>query len=194
MNMKQGDVFILDTDEMALLLQAKGISHFQGFPLERIPGNREEVLLAAKKLSDKGFLNSDGSVFRADAEVSACISLLEKPTGLWVVTPEWEGAPQSFLYVGAKILVCQLSALKKGAVKLWRMEWAEIHAFPVQLGRRTTWEYYPWGQEKTAGSFRLTYMENQMLEAESPTEIREFPSKELGDFFKKIMFNRQEIN
>ena len=190
--MKQGDMFLLYTDDMALLLQAKGISHFQGFPLEQIPRSREEILLATKKLSDKGFLNSDGSVFHADEEVSACISLLEKPAGLWVVTPEWEGLPQSFLYVGEQILACQPSALKKGAVKLWRMKWTDLDGFLEQQGRKTSWEYYPWGQEQASEKIQLTYMENKMLEAGSSIEIQEFTAGELVDFLRKTMFNRQE--
>lgn len=189
MKINQGDTFILESEEMAMLLQARGICKFQGFLLEKIPRTKEEMLLVTKKLTEKGFLVSDGTDFYVDSEISACITLFEQSQGLLLVNPATEAIPQSFLYPGNQIVVCQPTPFKKGAVKIRRMNWEELSEFVKEQGHRSNWQYYGKGEIKALWSMSLVLFEDDNLKIENQWETREMSVQQLEVFLKELIFN-----
>lgn len=192
--MKQGDVFILESQELALLLSAKGISYFQGFPLKYIPQKREELLQTTKNLVDKGFLVSDGTSFQTEPEISACLAVLEKSSGLWLVNPESGAVPQSFLYPGDQVLIFRPLTVKQGAVKIRRILWENLGDFALEQGRRTVWQYYEKGGQKPVVELNLTLLENGMLEIKSYGAIRECQAGEFVKCLNGTFEDRQETD
>lgn len=192
MNMNQGDTFILESEELAMLLQTRGISRFQGFPLKKISKTREEMLLTTKKLTEKGFLVSDGEAFHADSEISACIALLEKSRGLLLVNPSIEAVPQTFLYPGQQLAACQPVPFKEGAVKIRRMDWKDLGEFAAEQGRKSIWQYYRKGEVQVLWSFLLTIPEDGKLEIQNHGESRELFITQLEDFMKNLIFDIQD--
>lgn len=192
MKMNQGDTFILESDELAMLLQARGICRFQGFPLEKIPRTKEEILLVTKKLTDKGFLVSDGIDFHIDSEVSVCITLFEQSQGLLLVNPFTEAIPQSFLYPGRQIVVCQPVPFKKGAVKIRRISWKELSEFAKEQGHRSNWQYYGKGETQALWSMRFVLFADGKVEIGNQWETREISVQQLEDFLKSLIFNVQD--
>ncbi len=192
MKMNQGDTFILESDELAMLLQARGICRFQGFPLEKIPRTKEEILLVTKKLTDKGFLVSDGIDFHIDSEISVCITLFEQSQGLLLVNPYTEAIPQSFLYPGRQIVVCQPVPFKKGAVKIRRISWKELSEFAKEQGHRSNWQYYGKGETQALWSMRFVLFADGKVEIGNQWETREISVQQLEDFLKSLIFNVQD--
>ena len=192
MKMNQGDTFILESDELAMLLQARGICRFQGFPLEKIPRTKEEILLVTKKLTDKGFLVSDGIDFHIDSEISVCITLFEQSQGLLLVNPYTEAIPQSFLYPGRQIVVCQPVPFKKGAVKIRRISWKELSEFAKEQGHRSNWQYYGKEEPQALWSMRFVLFANGKVEIGNQWETREISVQQLEDFLKSLIFNVQD--
>ena len=192
MKMNQGDTFILESDELAMLLQARGICRFQGFPLEKIPRTKEEILLVTKKLTDKGFLVSDGIDFHIDSEISVCITLFEQSQGLLLLNPYTEAIPQSFLYPGRQIVVCQPVPFKKGAVKIRRISWKELSEFAKEQGHRSNWQYYGKEEPQALWSMRFVLFANGKVEIGNQWETREISVQQLEDFLKSLIFNVQD--
>ena len=192
MKMNQGDTFILESDELAMLLQARGICRFQGFPLEKIPRTKEEILLVTKKLTDKGFLVSDGIDFHIDSEISVCITPFEQSQGLLLVNPYTEAIPQSFLYPGRQIVVCQPVPFKKGAVKIRRISWKELSEFAKEQGHRSNWQYYGKEEPQALWSMRFVLFANGKVEIGNQWETREISVQQLEDFLKSLIFNVQD--
>lgn len=192
MRMYQGDTFILESEELAMLLQARGLRRFQGFPLTKIPKDREEILLTTKKLTEKGFLVSDGEAFHVDSEISACIALLEKSQGVLLVNPAREAVPQRFLYPGEQIVVCQPVPFKDGAVKIRRMNWEELGEFTREQGRKSGWQYYRKGEAWALWSFMITLSEDEKLEIQNHGESRELDITQMGEFMKHLIFDIQD--
>ena len=62
--LKPGEAFFLTDMELALLLEAKGISSFQGFPLEHYPKKEEDVLQTIFSMTEKGLLHAREEEFQ----------------------------------------------------------------------------------------------------------------------------------
>ena len=154
MSMEKQGAYILEERELAVLLQAKGISGFQGFPLRDIPGTEEEILQVLWSLTQKEFLSSDGLEFQADKGIADCLGILEKAKGMFLLIPKQEECPESFCYPGEQVLICQPAAFKPGTVKMWRTDWENLEELIEDGGRETEIWYYEAGSPKAGRRIR----------------------------------------
>lgn len=146
MSVENQSAYILDGQELVLLLQAKGIACFQGFSFEKIADTEEQMLKVLLGLTEKGFLLSDGKEFFVEQGISECFEILEKAKGLLLIIPGQEESPELFCYPGEEILVCQPAAFKPGAVKLWKTDWENLGDLIAECGWETEIRYYGPGQ------------------------------------------------
>lgn len=144
------EAFILEEREFAFLLQAKGISGFQGFFIRNSPKTREELLQVLRQLTEKGFLVSDGEQFQVLPELAEGIKILEYAKGVLVLNPADKEAPQAFCYMAesSRLFICQPAAFRRGAVKLWTTDWNGLEQFIRASGRKMELCYYKKGSSR----------------------------------------------
>lgn len=177
--------YILEEKEFALLLQARGITFFQGFPLKHVPDTAEETLQVLFELTEKGFLISDGSSFQAEKEIAACMDILAETKGLLLLTPEHEEVPEYFCYPGKQVLVCQPAAFKPGAVKLWKTDWNELKELFGPDGEKTKIRYYKRESLEADRTIQVVRQEKSYLFTENGQEEL-VPYEYLGNVLKKL--------
>lgn len=142
MSMENQEVWILEERELAVLLSAKGISHFHGFHLQGVPENDQDTWQVLLTMVRKEMLLSDGRTFQVARGIAECIKALEKARGMFLVLPSQTELPQSFCYPGEKLLVLQPVPLREGTLRMWLMDWKEIREFLQDNGRIVRLEYY----------------------------------------------------
>lgn len=188
MSMESRSAYILGKKEFAVLLQAKGISDFFGFPMREIPDSEREILMLLKGLTDKGFLYSDGTEFRADRRISECLSVLAEAEGVLLFIPEKEALSQSFCYAGERLLVCQEAAFHQDALKLWLTDWTDMGELLEENGRETEVQYYKKGKDEPEQKKKLVSTDGgyllQNLEYDADKEF--VPQEKLGKILRNL--------
>lgn len=185
MNIENQSAYILEEEEFAVLLLAKGISSFQGFPLEHVPDTEEEIYQVLFGLTEKGFLTSDGKEFQAEKEIADCLNILEQARGLLLLIPEQEEFPQSFCYPGEQVLVCQPMAFKRGAVKLWKTSWENLGELIEENGRETKIQYYESNKDKVRQEIRFIREADGYLVKSNAGEVL-ILQKDTGNVLKNL--------
>ena len=145
--LKPGDAFFLTDMELALLLEAKGISSFQGFPLEHYPKKEEDVLQTIFSMTEKGLLHAREEEFQTAGELSACMEILKNAKGILAVIPEEKDIPQICCYPGENLLTIEASALRSSTFKLQRISWEELEEKLKESGPRMELEFCRKGGE-----------------------------------------------
>lgn len=125
MSMENQSAYILEGRELTVLLMAKGISGFLGFPLQNIPKTREEAFKILFTLTEKGFLISDGKDFQAEKGIAECVEILEHMKGVLIMNPRQEEVPPSFIYPHEQVLICQ-PTFKQDTLKMWKTDWENL--------------------------------------------------------------------
>lgn len=140
--LRQGEVFFLTDMELGILLQAKGIRHYQGFPLEKIPNTEEEVLQTLFHLTGKGFIKGVGEEFQVAEEIGHCLETVKNTPGILGLIPKEKEFSQLCVYPGEEAVAIEAIAFKKGTFKIRRMSWEGLENWIKSCGSRIEIRYY----------------------------------------------------
>lgn len=140
--LRQGEAFFLTDMELGILLQAKEIRHYHGFPLKKIPNTEEEVLQTLFHLTGKGFVKAAGDEFQVAEEIGTCLEVLKNAPGFLGIIPKEKEFPQLCAYPGKEVVTVEASAFKKGTFKIQRMSWEELEHLIRSCGSKIEMRYY----------------------------------------------------
>ena len=152
---RRGESFFLTDMELGLLLEAKGILSFQGFPLLHLPNTEEEILQTLFQMTGKGFLKAEGEEFLVAKEIGACLEILEMARGVLGLIPAENQFPQLCCYPGDEVLAIEPSAFREETYKIWRMSWRDLEIWIKGSGTRIEASYCLKGSQAPVWQARL---------------------------------------
>lgn len=186
--LKPGEAFFLTDMELALLLEAKGISSFQGFPLKHYPKNEEEVLQTIFSMTEKGLLHAREEEFQTAGELSACMEILKNAKGILALIPEEKDIPQICCYPGENVLIIEPSALRNSTFKLQRISWEELEEKLRESGPRMELQFCNKGDEAPVWQAVLRNRENGLVR-----ECGEGEEDFSIEIFRKEIWQTEEV-
>lgn len=184
--------FFLTEMELALLLGAKEIPFFSGFPLAHGPDNRQDVLQTLLGLNKKGLLVTAGEGFRTDPGLSSCFEILQKAKGVLSLTPQSQEQPQLCCYPGEELLAMEPSPFRQETFKIWRMTWKDLEQWMRGCGRRIRGEYHSISHQRALWTVEIYISQDEaVLECQGNREA--IPSEGLGQRIKTMIMEVEAI-